>query len=275
MPAVAGRASAVARRAPSDGRPGSVLGERPPSLSLRGVGVEAGDTQILTDLELDIRPGETVAVVGPPGAGKSVLCQVLVGLVRPARGKVRLGGRDLSAIGQVELARTVGYAGAVPVVFGADLGAALDPTRRGLDLTGVLSDVEAAGIVNRLPEGLGTALSRVRLSAGEWQRLGIVRALAHDPDLLVLDDATSNLDTVTEATIVRSIFAAAQGRTVVLVTGRASVAGQADRVVWLDGGRLLGCQPHALWWQHDRYRQLFPDARSESSLRPSAAVVAS
>jgi ATP-binding cassette subfamily B protein len=111
-------------------------------------------------------------------------------------------------------------------------------------------------VVQRLPQGYHTPLAQAPLSGGETQRLGLARALRAGR-LLILDDATSSLDTVTEHQISQALAGINGGRTRIVVTHRAATAARADLVAWLDGGRLLGCAPHHVLWRCSAYRALF------------------
>lgn len=121
--------------------------------------------------------------------------------------------------------------------------------------------VAADAFIRRLPAGYRTPLAQAPLSGGERQRLGLARALAHGGRLIVLDDATSSLDTITEAVVVRAFDQALAGHTRLVVTHRAAVADRADAVAWLDGGRIRALAPHRHLWQDPDYRAVFPAAQ--------------
>jgi ATP-binding cassette subfamily B protein len=114
-------------------------------------------------------------------------------------------------------------------------------------------------VVDRLPAGYDTPVADTQLSGGELQRLGVARALGAER-LLVLDDATSNLDTVTEYEVGRAVIDSADRRTRLIITHRAAIAARADLVAWLDHGRLRGYEAHDVLWREPGYRALFQGA---------------
>ncbi|MEV0328034.1 ABC transporter ATP-binding protein [Micromonospora echinospora] len=238
-------------------------------LTLRGVTVHADDGRpILSGVDLTVPAGGTVAVVGVSGSGKSTLAAVAGRLHDPDAGEVLLDGVPLHRLDPATLRRAVGYAFERPVLVGATVHEAV-----GLALPAdaavsppdapatppVLAATRAAAVddcVGRLPDGFRTPLHRAPLSGGEAQRLGLARALAAER-LLVLDDATSSLDTATEHRVSRAIAGRAGERTRLVVTHRTATAAAADLVAWLDGGRLRALAPHRLLWSDPAYRAVF------------------
>jgi ATP-binding cassette subfamily B protein len=240
-----------ADRLPKDG---------PGTLELRGVTVVRGGETVLDRLDLTVPGGACVAVVGPSGAGKSVLAELAGRLADPDHGTVLLDGRSIAALSHAELRDAVGYAFERPVLLGDTLGAAIAFGSRELtddDVVGAARAAGADGFLRRLPDGYGTARAAAPLSGGEVQRLGLARAFAHGGRLLILDDATSSLDTVTELHVARSLLHDPLGRTRLLTTHRAATAARADLVAWLHSGRLRALAPHATLWQDAAYRALF------------------
>ena len=165
-----------------------------------------------------------------------------------------------------ELRHAIGYAFERPVLLGATVAEAIS---YGLDLAGTVgrASVEAAAttaqahkVISRLPSGYDTPLDQAPLSGGEAQRVGLARAIVREPRLLVLDDATSSLDTVTESLVATAISTALPGRTKLIVTHRASTATRADVVVWLERGRVRGFAPHHELWHDAAYRAVFAQA---------------
>ncbi|MEQ0561638.1 ABC transporter ATP-binding protein [Amycolatopsis sp. NEAU-NG30] len=215
----------------------------------------------LAEIDLRIDGGTFLAVVGRSGAGKSALTAVLGGLVPPDEGQVLLDGRPLDRIRPGELRAVVGYAFERPALLGATVADAVgygswagESAVRAACRTAQVDDV-----VVRLPQGYRTPLTETPLSGGEAQRLGLARAIAHNPRVLVFDDATASLDTVTEAAVERALAGALPGRTRVVVTHRAGTAARADLVVWLEEGRIRAVAPHAALWREPGYRGVFTE----------------
>ncbi|MET0920491.1 MAG: ABC transporter ATP-binding protein [Acidimicrobiia bacterium] len=197
-------------------------------------------TRVLRNVNLDVFPGEAVALIGSSGAGKSTMVDVLLGLLDPTAGTVLVGGHDLSTVRRA-WQRTVAY---VPqaialldgpvrenIVFGFDDG---DDARA----WSALESAQLADVVTALPEGLDTRIGErgVRLSGGQRQRLGIARALYRSPSVLVLDEATSALDNETEAQFT-DVLAALRGKlTTVAIAHRLSTVRDVDRVYFFSRG---------------------------------------
>ncbi|RQW96582.1 ABC transporter ATP-binding protein [Micromonospora inaquosa] len=259
-------------------QPATPAGDRrlPPgggALRLRGVCVHADDGRpILDGIDLDVPAGATVAVVGASGAGKSTLAAVAGRLYDPDRGEVRLDGVPLRDLDAAALRRAVGYAFDRPVLIGATvhdaIGLALPvdsaapPADRSPATPAVLRAARLAAVadvIDRLPGGYRTPLVDTPLSGGETQRLGLARAFAAER-LLILDDATSSLDTATEHRITAAVLGRAGERTRLVVTHRTAAAAAADLVAWLDGGRLRGLAPHRRLWADPDYRAVFQPA---------------
>jgi len=221
-------------------------GAEPPAnagdLELRGVTVG----NALHDVDLRIPAGAFVAVIGRSGAGKSVLAAALGGLITPDRGEVR---RDSS----------VGYAFERPALLGRTVadtiryGTAAGPAQ----VREACVAAQVHDVVVRLPEGYDTPMADTPLSGGEAQRLGLARAIVRDPGVLVLDDATASLDTVTESRVDSAISSALPGRTRVVVTHRPTTARRADLVVWLEDGRVRGTGSHDDLMLDPAYRAVF------------------
>lgn len=233
----------------------------PGRLELRGVTVRTGDGRtVLNRICLDIAPGSTVAVVGASGSGKSTLARLIGRLSEPDEGEVLLDGVCVAGIDAAALRREVAYAFERPVLLGETVHdvvtyAAPEKTREAAMRAARLACAD--GFVRRLPQGYDTLVRGLALSGGEAQRLGLARALAQDPRVLVLDDATSSLDALTEMQIGRALTGAMAGRTRLVITQRTATARRADFVAWLDAGQLRATAPHEHLW-HDRdYRVAF------------------
>ncbi|MCR6485555.1 ABC transporter ATP-binding protein/permease [Amycolatopsis sp. OK19-0408] len=218
-------------------------------------------TGALADIDLRIDGGTFLAVVGRSGAGKSALAGVLGGLITPDEGQVVLDGRPLERIRPEELRAVVGYAFERPALLGTTVADAVGYGSWAGDsaIRTACRTAQVDEVVVRLPDGYRTPLTETPLSGGEAQRLGLARAIVHNPRILIFDDATASLDTVTEAAVERALAGVLPGRTRVVVTHRASTAARADLVVWLEEGRIRAVAPHAALWQEPGYRGVFTE----------------
>jgi ATP-binding cassette, subfamily B, bacterial RamA/AmfB len=232
------------------------LPDGPGRLEFRDVTVRADGVTLLDGVDLALPGGATVAVVGRSGAGKSVLAELASRLRDPTDGEVLLDGVPLRELAHAQLRAAVGCAFERPVLVGetvADaIGAGLDRDR----IHAAARATHAHDFVSRLPQGYDTPLAEAPMSGGEAQRLGLASAW-HAGRLLVLDDATSSLDMVTEMQIGRTLTEGGGGRTRLIVTHRAATAARADLVVWVQRGRIRAVDPHDRLWDEPDYREIF------------------
>jgi len=234
----------------------------PGRLELRGVTARRGDRPVLDGVDLVVPGGTTLAVVGRSGAGKSLLAALAGRLADPDAGEVLLDGVPLRELTHDELRGAVRHAFERPALLGGTLEEeiGLGPTPASPDrVRAAARTAHADDFVNRLPAGYATLCADAPRSGGEAQRLGLARAFAHDSRLLVLDDALSSLDTVTEAQITASLLGSGTHGTRLLIAHRAATAARADAVAWLDGGRVRAVGPHAKLWQLREYRAVFAE----------------
>jgi ATP-binding cassette subfamily B protein len=232
------------------------LPDGPGRLEFDQVTVRSGDSVLLDGVDLLIPGGAAVAVVGVSGAGKSVLAALAARLREPDEGEIRLDGVPLPDLDHDALRAAIGCAFERPVLVGSTIG---DAIGLGLGADQVLSAARATHaheFVSRLPDGYDTPLDQAPLSGGEFQRLGLARAW-HADRLLVLDDATSSLDMVTEMQISRTLTGDHGERTRLIVTHRAATAVRADLVVWLEAGRVRAVGRHESLWARPEYREVF------------------
>ncbi|MFD3517672.1 ATP-binding cassette domain-containing protein [Streptomyces sp. NPDC058657] len=232
----------------------------PGTLELRGVGLLQDGKRVLGGVDLVVPGGTTVAVVGRSGAGKSSLAAVAGRLCDPDEGAVLLDGVPLPELPEDELRRSVGYAFERPVLFGDSLGAALASGARTASAGEVRAAAVSAGadeFVVRLPRGYDTPPDEAPFSGGELQRLGLARAFAHPGRLLILDDATSSLDSATERRVEEALARDLGPRTRLVVAHRLSSAARADVVLWLQEGRVRGTGTHRDLWRQSAYREIF------------------
>ncbi|QLH27210.1 ABC transporter ATP-binding protein [Streptomyces sp. Rer75] len=242
----------------------------PGHLELRAVQVTAGGERVLDGVDLTVPGGTCTALVGASGSGKSLLAAVAGRLTDPDAGAVVLDGMPLGQLTHRDLRSAVGYAFERPVLFGETLGDAIargtgrtagDVPEERIVVAARAADVD--GFVRRLPDEYRTPLGEASLSGGEVQRIGLARAFVHSGRLLILDDATSSLDTVTEHRISQVLTGALRDRTRIVVAHRAATAARADSVVWLDGGRVRRVGPHhELWRTEPEYRRVFRGAEA-------------
>jgi ATP-binding cassette subfamily B protein len=240
-------------------------------LRLSGITVRHAGEAVLSDLDLIVAPGAAVAVVGRSGAGKSTLARLAGRLADPDAGAVFLDGINLRELTRASLRESVVYAFERPELVGDTpedvIGFGL---RRPDDaqIRVAAGQAQAGAFIARLPGRMSTSLDTAPLSGGEVQRLGLARAFAHAgaARLLVLDDATSSLDTVTEMLVARAIAGELSGLTRLIVAHRATTAARADLVAWLDGGRIRAFAPHGELWADREYRAIFgaADGRGEA-----------
>jgi ATP-binding cassette subfamily B multidrug efflux pump len=200
-----------------------------------------GRTPVLKGINLVIRPGETVALVGDTGSGKTSLSRLLLRFYQPTAGRILLDGADLETLHPEEVRRRLGWVAQETFLFAGTVRENLDPRNHLEDgaLEQLLARVGALTTVKNLG-GLEANLSERgrNLSAGERQLLCLVRALVHDPALLILDEATSWLDLQTEEVVSRGLEAGRRGRTVLLIAHRLRSVRSADRIVVLRHGRI-------------------------------------
>ncbi len=200
-----------------------------------------GRTRVLKGVNLSVAPQETVALVGDTGSGKTTVARLLLRFYQPTAGRVLLGDADLADLDPAEVRRRIGWVSQEPFLFAGTVRENLDPD--GLLDTGslraVLERSGAGPVVARLG-GLDTHLSERgrNLSSGERQLLCLARALVTDPQLLILDEATSRLDSDTEAAVNRGLEAARRGRSVLLIAHRLRSARRASRILVMRAGRI-------------------------------------
>lgn len=207
------------------------------------------DVPVLEDINMHIKPGERVAIVGETGSGKSTIAKLMVRFYDPTSGTIRIDGHDLT---EVTASSRVGTIALIPqdsFLFSGTLRDNLvygDPEASDDKIWGVLETMGIDDWIRSLPEGLDTQVRErgARFSAGERQLVSLARAFLADPAVIVLDEATSNLDPETEVAVESALRALLAGRTSVVIAHRLRSAERADRVVMLDAGRIIAKGTH-------------------------------
>ena len=250
-----------------DERPDVV--ERPDAVTLSGLGsgirfegvgfeypdeVEEEDrasasTFALSSIDLEVRPGETLALVGPSGSGKSTVLDLVARFVDPSSGRVTVDGHDLKDLTFDSWTSSYALVTQAPFLFHASIAENIRYGRPEASEEEVVAAARAANIhefIEALPEGYETNVkdAGTRLSGGQRQRITIARALLRDPELLLLDEATSALDTESEAVVQAALEEMMVGRTTIVIAHRLSTVRSADRIAVLDGGRVVELGSH-------------------------------
>ncbi|MFE5841588.1 ABC transporter ATP-binding protein [Streptomyces niveus] len=198
---------------------------------------------------LSARPGQTIALVGASGAGKSTVLNLLIGFIRPTDGRILLDGADMATLDLRSYRRFLSVVPQESILFEGTIRENVTYGLDGMDEATVrraLRDANALEFVDRLPDGLDTVVGQrgARLSGGQKQRLAIARALIRDPRVLVLDEATSALDNRSEALVQEALARLVEGRTVFVVAHRLSTIRGADRIVVMEHGRIAEVGTH-------------------------------
>jgi putative ABC transport system ATP-binding protein len=205
---------------------------------------DADEPPVLVDVTVHIPAGQQVAVVGETGSGKTTLGRLIARLADPTAGSVLVGGVPLTRVSNADLRDRLTVVPQEPFLFEGSIAANLlfaRPNLRVADLEAAIDALDLRDWLDTLPEGIDTEVGERggQLSAGERQLVALIRASLVDPDVLVLDEATSSVDALTEVRLARALERLASGRTTIAIAHRLSTAARADRVLVLDHGRLV------------------------------------
>jgi len=214
------------------------------------------DVAALGDVSLGLEPGSVVALVGPSGSGKSTIAALIPRLYDPDAGVVRLDGVDVRRLDPAWLRERIGVVSQEPILFGTSIAENIRFGRPGASDVEVADAARAAHVhefASALPDGYATPVGErgVQLSGGQKQRVAIARAILKNPAVLILDEATSALDAESEALVRDALARLQQGRTCLVIAHRLSTVRDADRVVVIDGGRVV---------QQGRHEELLEEA---------------
>jgi ATP-binding cassette subfamily B protein len=204
---------------------------------------------VLNDLDVAVEPGTTLALVGPSGAGKTSVFQLLMRFYDPDAGRVLLDGADLRGLDPAALRARIGLVPQEPVIFSADAWYNLRygrPDASDAEVRAAADAARASEFLDRLPAGFDTFLGEkgVRLSGGQRQRIAIARAILRDPVVLLLDEATSSLDAESERLVQEALHRLRRGRTTVVIAHRLATVLEADRIAVMDRGRVVATGTH-------------------------------
>ena len=225
-------------------RNGNAINADVGEIAIKNLSFQYGERKIIDDLSLSIKKGEKIAFVGESGSGKSTLIKILLGLLKYNQGKVRLGDMELSGICLNNLYDRVSYLSQDAPVFDGTIKENLVFEKKVSEeqMLGALSEVQLSHLVENLAEGLNTEIGEkgTCLSGGEKQRLALARLWFEDSELVILDEATSAMDNLTEENVMKSVMQKMKNKTVIAIAHRLNSIAGFDRIILFKEGRIVG-----------------------------------
>ena len=227
------------------------------------------DIGVICGISLEIEPGEKIAIVGPTGAGKSTIADLILRFYDPQRGRVLIDGVDLKAIDLKTYRRQIGVVPQDPVLMKGTLAYNIGYGYSGVTKENLIEAAKIAGIydfIKSLPQGFDSEVGErgITLSGGQRQRVAIARAVVRDPRILIMDEATSSLDAIVEQQVQDAMRAAMEGRTSIVIAHRLSTIKNSDRIIVLSDGRIAEQGSHEeLMSRNGHYYRLYAAAEGE------------
>ena len=247
------------------------------TIQFKNVSFSYGDETVLSEVNIEIHRGQTIALVGPSGAGKSTFTDLLLRFYDPSEGTVRIDGQDLRELQIAAYRSLFGVVAQENLLFNDTIANNIIYGREGISREQMQAAATAANakeFIENLPNGYETLVGDrgIRLSGGQRQRIAIARAIVHQPEILILDEATSSLDTESERQVQAAIDRVVQGRTSIVIAHRLSTVLHADKIIVLDAGQVLDQGQHSeLYARCTLYKRLC-DLQFHMDEVPSAQV---